>query len=151
MRSSDLMALRLLADLGAGDHLCFVRPDAPARRSKDKQAQATLAIARRVVPLVQSWLTVRDAATRAAAVFFLALCDEEAAAAKAIASVARSDAAPAVRAGAAIALGLYARAGHAPSATVLAALEGDDHVAAGRWAGRVIAGMKFSQIGRAHV
>ena len=79
------MALRLLADLGAGDHLCFVRPDAPARRSKDKQAQATLAIARRVVPLVQSWLTVRDAATRAAAVFFLALCDEEAAAAKAIA------------------------------------------------------------------
>ena len=44
------MALRLLADLGAGDHLCFVRPDAPARRSKDKQAQATLAIARRAYP-----------------------------------------------------------------------------------------------------
>ena len=132
-------ALRLLGDLAAGDHLWFIGPEAPAKRAKDKAGQATLGLARAAIPLAVKWLLDEEPERRAAAVFFLALVDDAASGAK-IAELARDDAAPEIRGGAALALGFYSREGHASAEAALAKLEGDGFVTAGRWAAGVIAG-----------
>ncbi len=138
-------ALRLLADLASAGHLWFFTPAAPARRKQDAVGQATLALTQRVLPLARTWLTSPEAELRAAAIFFLSLVEEDAASAAAIAELARTETTPELRGGAALALGLYARAGNEASKQLLGELNGDRYVQAGAWAGRVIAGLPCSE------
>lgn len=138
-------ALRLLADVAAAGHLWFFTPAAPEQRKRDAVGQHTLALAQRALPLARTWLTSPNAELRAAAVFFLALVEEDAASAPLVAALPRTETLPELRAGAALALGLYARAGNAGSRHLLSELSTDRYVQAGMWAGRVIAGLPYSE------
>lgn len=132
-------ALRVLADLASAGHLWFITPQATATRQADSFGVATLAVAQRAIPLATNWLSSTDGEVRAAAIFFLSLVEADAA--DLIAAIMHNDELAEVRAGAALALGLYARAGHQASEQALSAPTSDPFVHAGVWAGRAIAGL----------
>ena len=134
------LELRLLGDLAVADHLWFAMPGSSQVQANDAHARATLAIARKALPLARGWLADADASRRAAAAFFLALVEADGASADETVALARQDPRAEVRGGAALALGFHARNGHVGARAALERPSSDD--VAGHWAGRVVAGLE---------